>query len=148
MENKLKMIWDNNVSIGNKEIDQEHSKLFDIYQELIDFIETKGSRSEFARILSRMTDYSLIHFKKEEKYMQQMGYPKFADHQKYHMNYIRKVAMYNVELLSADPPDPQEITDFLGKWWINHILKMDVEYENYRNDIKSEIQYQFLPKIS
>lgn len=143
MDNHGEIIWNKKSAIGNQEIDDEHSKLFDIYQELIEFVQTNGTRSEFAQILSKMTDYSLIHFKKEEAYMKKMGFSKFREHKNYHMNYIYKVAMFNVELLSENPPDPNEIITFLEKWWGNHILKIDTEYENFRKESQADIIYGY-----
>jgi hemerythrin-like metal-binding protein len=65
-----KMISWEKLSIDNPEIDNEHKRLFEIYNDLVDLIEYKKSREDFAKILSMMTDYSLMHFKKEEKYME------------------------------------------------------------------------------
>jgi hemerythrin len=49
--------------------------------------------------------------------------------------------MYNINLLGANPPEPREIIKFLKTWWINHILKSDADYENYKNKIKSDVNY-------
>ena len=139
-----KIEWSNNLSIGNTNIDDDHKKLFEIYNNLIDLIELNKSRKEFAEILSKMTDYALKHFKKEEIYMHEFSYPKLAEHQKYHRDYKYKVAMYNVDLLGTNPPRPEEIINFLKKWWLNHIMNSDVEYENYKKEIKSDTKYSTL----
>jgi len=137
-----KIIWRNELSIGNNAIDNDHKKLLEIYNDLVDLIKLNRSREEFAKILSKMTGYTLNHFKKEESYMQQFAYPKLAEHKKYHRDYSYKVAMYNVDLLSVNPPDPIEITIFLEKWWTNHILNNDVDYESYRKKIQSATKYK------
>ena len=65
MDKTKKMtLWDQ-ISIGNPEIDLDHKELFEIYNDLVDLIEFKKSRDEFAGILSKMTNYSLMHFKKK-----------------------------------------------------------------------------------
>lgn len=73
--------------------------------------------------------------------MQKFSYPKLAEHKQYHRDYIHKVAMYNVDLSNDEPPEPIEIIRFLKKWWMNHILKIDSDYENYKNKIQSDVKY-------
>lgn len=134
------ILWDR-LSIGNPEIDNDHKKLLEVYNDLVDLIEFKKTREEFAIILSKMTDYSLEHFKKEENYMEYLSYPKIKEHKKSHRNYIYKVAMYNHDLLGTNPPDPEEIIIFLKDWWLYHILKNDFQYENFRIEKGLNIQY-------
>lgn len=136
-----KFFWNDALSVGNAQIDKEHKKLFEIYNELVEFVELKQDRKKFAEILSKMTDYSLTHFKREEIYMERISYPKLAEHKDYHMNYIYRVAMYNVSLLDSEPPEPQEIIGFLERWWVNHIMNNDIEYERYWEKVQSEIAF-------
>ena len=139
-----KVIWRNELSIGNVDVDNDHKKLLEVYNDLVDLIELNRSREEFAKILSKMTDYTLKHFKKEEAYMQEFAYPRLADHKKNHVDYKYKVAMYNVDLLSTNPPEPKEIIKFLENWWTHHIMNNDIDYENYRKKIQSDAKYSTL----
>jgi len=59
-ENNEKIIWNNNLSIGNVKIDEDHKRMVNICNELIDYVQSPNNkRDEFARLLSSMTDYSL-----------------------------------------------------------------------------------------
>lgn len=133
--------WTNKFSIGNTEIDGAHKKLIDIYNEMEEFVRSKQTSREFARILSEMTDYSLTHFKREEEYMHKMAYPKLPEHEKYHRDYIFKVATYNNDLASNNSLCLSEIMKFLEVWWVHHILEIDIQYENYKAEIHSEVKY-------
>lgn len=141
MKNLEKINWTDKYSIGNTKIDSVHKKLIDIYNEMVEFVKSGQDRETFAIILSEMTDYSLVHFKREEEYMNKMAYPKLSEHKRYHRDYVYKVAMYNVGLASNDPPTISEIIDFLEKWWIHHILEIDIQYENYKAEIHSVVKY-------
>jgi len=141
METTRKVILWDRLSIGNPEIDNDHKMLLEIYNDLVDLIEFKKSREEFAKILTKMTDYSLGHFKKEEKYMEYISYPKLKEHRDFHRNYIYKVSMFNVDLLGTNPPNPEEIIDFLKKWWINHILKFDLQFETFKKENELDVKY-------
>ena len=137
-----KFEWsDKLLSVGNSEIDHDHMKLLGVYNDLIDLTESEVNRVKFAEILSKMTDYCLRHFKKEEMYMREMSYPQLEQHLRQHRNYIYKVAMYNVDLTGANPPEPQEIITFIEKWWRKHILINDLDFERYKKEINSTAVY-------
>jgi len=129
------------LSIGNPDVDEDHQSLLEIYNELVDLVQINQSRENFARILSMMTDYSLIHFRKEEKYMKNLSYPELNEHKKNHNSYIYTVSMYNTQLLDTNPPDPIEIVKFLKTWWTNHILQLDLQYENFKRENQLKIEY-------
>ena len=141
MDNLEKIQWTNNLSINNIGIDSDHKKLLEIYNNLIELVEFDKDREEFAKILSEMTDYSLLHFTKEEKYMQEISYPKLAEHKQFHRDFSYKIAMYNANLIGQNPPEPTEIISFLKKWWLNHILRNDSDFEKYKVKIKSDVIY-------
>lgn len=139
---KLKIIeWSNQFSIGNEDIDNDHKSLIAIYNDLITQIRENSSAESFALSLSKMTDYSLSHFKREEKFMKLMKYPELGYHTAQHNNFILKVANYNAELTSCFPPMREEVANYLQKWWINHIQKIDLKYINFKNTQKINIPY-------
>ncbi|MDF1518158.1 MAG: hemerythrin family protein [Lutibacter sp.] len=135
------MVWTQELSIGNEDVDYDHNKLLDIFNDLVELIEYNKGRQEFAKILTRMTDYSLSHFKKEDEYMRKMAYPLLNEHKNYHRDYIYKVAMFNVDLLNINSPDPKEIISFLEKWWTNHILTHDDKFEKFIKEVESSSTY-------
>lgn len=137
--NLEKFTWDNNMSIGNSKIDNEHIQIFKIYNNLVDITNGIGYHDEFARVLTEMTNYALKHFEKEEKYMRQMHYPKIQSHIEMHRKYIYKVAMFNVNYRVET--DIIEVLNFINKWWNHHILGADLEYENYRMNLNLNIEY-------
>ena len=136
-----KIIWSDDLSIGNTDIDIVHKDWVNIYNDLIEYNESKGNRVAFAMILTKMTEYSLMHFKKEEEYMQKMSYPELAEHKRLHKDYIYKVAMYNADLLGINPPEIKEIINFIYIWQADHILKIDKKYEDYKKEIHSDVKY-------
>ncbi|MDD4641772.1 MAG: bacteriohemerythrin [Bacteroidales bacterium] len=136
-----KIEWSQELSIGNDNIDLDHRRLLLTFNKLVDLINTDKDREDFAGILNEMTDYAFSHFKKEEDYMQEFGFPDFAGHKKEHEAYIYKVSTYSLNLLGIHAPEPQEVLAFLEKWWQNHILQSDKIYEQYKNQVQSEARY-------
>lgn len=137
-----KMRWNQQFSIGNSQVDEDHKTLIEIYNNLVDLIEKNGDREYFSIILSQMTDFVLKHFENEEEYMRKFNYPHFDEHKDKHDDYSYKVAMYNAELLGDNPPDPSEIISYIEKWWKTHILTNDARYEKYKRSIGSSVDYK------
>ena len=73
--------------------------------------------------------------------MQKMNYPDLADHKRLHKDYCYKVAMYNIDLLGVNPHSINEIISFIENWLIDHILKIDKKYEDYKKEIHSDVKY-------
>lgn len=129
-----KLVWTDLLSIGNENIDADHKRLIEICNELIDLEQRENKLSDYARILSKLTDYALLHFKKEEQYMKSIGYPDIETHKGFHRTFTRQIAIYNKDLLSNHPPEPLDIVLFIKDWFKNHIQVFDREYEQFRKD--------------
>jgi hemerythrin len=136
-----KISWSNDFSIGNPDIDIVHKDWINICNDLIEYNESKGNREAFAMILTKMTEYSLMHFKKEEEYMQKLNYPDLADHKRLHKDFSYKVAMYNIDLYGVNPPSINEVISFIDNWLIDHIVINDKKYEDYKKKIQSDVKY-------
>ena len=134
-----KINWSNKLSVGNIQIDNEHKILIDIYNDLVDLVHFKKNNDEFSRILSKLTEYCLVHFKGEEEYMYKLAYPLLDDHKRAHNKFIHKVSMFNIGFSKHTPPVPEEIVLFLDEWLVKHISVADKEYEDYKNKVKSDL---------
>ncbi|WP_159523198.1 bacteriohemerythrin [Sunxiuqinia indica] len=136
--------WKDKYSIGNDSIDSDHIKLFEIYNQLAELINTGYNKSTFTEALSKMTDYSIYHFKKEEAYMEKMMYPDLTEHKKEHRAYILEISYFNANFATNLPPNVEDVMQFLEKWWKNHIQKLDYEYEYFRKANHLKVRYQTL----
>lgn len=141
MEKLETMEWSDIFSIGNEKIDKDHHYIIDIYNELNFISTTEYNPEKFAEVLSKMTDYSIYHFKREEEYMQRFSYPQIKEHHNYHLKYVLKVSQYNSDFLTDNPPVPEEIVRFLEKWWKFHIQNTDSQYEKFKFDHGFIVEY-------
>jgi hemerythrin-like metal-binding protein len=143
-----KIEWDNTYSVGKKFIDNDHKSLFEIYNQMVDCFHKKDFGEGFAELLSKMTDYSLSHFKNEEEYMKRIGYPGLTSHREQHRRYIKKTAVYNSNFLTHDPPLIIDVIVFLRDWWRDHILKRDIKYELYRRGLITQAIRKRIEELS
>jgi HAD superfamily hydrolase (TIGR01509 family) len=120
--------WKERYNIGYKEIDAQHKVLLDLLNELIDLAGGSGHPDQITNIFHRLYEYVVTHFSTEERYMRICKYPRLAEHEAQHASFIQKM----IELNNAfDPEDPHlldETLDFIKNWYIDHILKSDLDY--------------------
>ena len=131
MNSHTKILWTDQLSVKVGSIDDQHKRIFDVINNFIQE-ETLEIRSlRFAELLSLLTDYSLEHFRDEELYMKEHGFPGIKEHRAAHKHYIKKVAYFNHLYDDINPTKPEDVSDFLKEWWVNHIMQMDMDYKKF-----------------
>jgi hemerythrin len=89
-----------------------------------------GSSGVFHEILSRMFDYTQVHFNAEEDYLRRIGYPKLADHESEHATFVNKMATFSMTA-SEGVQDEVAVHGYLKTWLLSHILVSDMQYRNF-----------------
>lgn len=123
--------WSEKYSIGIEYIDQDHKKLLHLLNQFsiaYDYAQCE----EFEReALDDLVSYTKYHFKREEKLMEDYGYPGLEEHQEEHQAMIDKVEEY-VTIYNKEGHDSlKQVTNLLTFWLINHIQEADTQYRDY-----------------
>ncbi|MCG7988943.1 MAG: bacteriohemerythrin [Candidatus Thiodiazotropha lotti] len=79
-------------------------------------------------------DYTKYHFAREEKLMQDNGYPDFEPHKEQHEIMIMQVSNYMDAYEKDREATIDELTSFLKTWLINHIAGTDQNYSQFLRD--------------
>lgn len=120
--------WDDRYSVGVKELDEQHKKMFKMLDDLFESIDTVVDSQTVSNVLSRLREYALEHFETEERYMSECGYPDIENHKWTHEQFRMKVD----DLCSDGTARPEQvltdILNFLYEWLTNHILSCDKKY--------------------
>ena len=74
--------WNDSLSVNVAEIDQQHRKLIAMINELNDAMKIGKGKDVLGGIVNSLISYTATHFKTEEKYFAQFGYPDTEDHKK------------------------------------------------------------------
>lgn len=129
----MRLEWNEMYSVGVKELDDQHKKLFD----LVGKIEHMSAQEDFKvaiyTALDELMEYVMIHFHTEEIYMKSAEYPDFDAHYKKHQKISQEVNarvnyMMNKELTALDLV---MIHNFISDWLKEHILGEDLCYKAY-----------------
>lgn len=126
-----KLVWSEELTLYNEEIDSQHRMIFNLVNEIVEADRLHPKSDYFAQVLSRLTDYGIVHFREEEKLMQLMNYPEYLQHKQSHLDYIYKIAMFNINFKNVECSDPEEVVEYVRQWWYNHVLGDDLNFGRF-----------------
>lgn len=80
--------WDKSFSVNVSRFDEEHKSIVLIINKLIVAMENNDKFESVSDALNEMTSYARTHFKAEENYMKNLGYPGYQKHREEHRDFI------------------------------------------------------------
>jgi len=126
--------WDDSFSVNIVEIDGQHQKLVGMINDLNDAMRQGKSKDVLGKIVSGLIGYAGTHFKTEEKYFDQFGYPETNSHKKEHSDFTQKVAEFKNQFDKGAFGLSIEVMNFLSNWLQNHIKTVDKKYGAFFNE--------------
>lgn len=125
--------WDYSLSVGVKQIDDQHKMLIEKLKDLSEAIRFGHEQDKILKTLGFMIDYTDFHFTAEEKLMAEHDYPGLEDQKKQHEEF--KTTLNNIlEDLNEDGPTndlAESINVFLINWLRGHIKGSDQKIGEY-----------------
>jgi hemerythrin len=123
----LRIEWNQSLSVGFQEIDDQHKELFSRVNKLLDAMSRGKGKDETARLIQFLGDYVVSHFGLEEKYMARYSYPAAATHQLQHSNFLKDFTGLKEKFekdashLDAELQIQRRVCD----WVVDHVGKSD-----------------------
>lgn len=131
------MLWKDKYQLGVVVIDQQHKELF---ERVGAFMKTLRSAAVWEDKVQQVNDtlefmkgYVVEHFRDEELYQQQIGYPGYEAHKQIHadmVNYVVEVSK-NYEESGYNEQLMQQFGGKLLAWLINHVAAEDQRIATY-----------------
>jgi hemerythrin len=126
-----RITWNSTFSVGITKIDEQHRRLIDMINLLIDNPDADVHSEPVSEVLVRMTEYALLHFQTEEELMRQYHYPDLNTHEQEHTAFKLKASGFFIQTMDGKKSVPTEILEFLKQWLTHHILNSDMKYSVY-----------------
>jgi hemerythrin len=123
--------WSDKYSVKVPAMDEQHKKLINYINQLIDAMKAGEAQKVIAPILKGLVDYTVTHFKSEEKMLEQIKYPGLSEQKREHAAFVAKLAEIQKKAASSNVTVTFELTDFLKDWLIKHIQGIDQKYSAY-----------------
>lgn len=118
--------WDDRMSMGVQELDEQHKEFLQILNAIHDVCVTACDPHILKKTLEDFLDYTRTHFQAEEAYMVYEVYPDHEAHLEEHMLCSLKAADFYADFLAGTNPQiEKEVLAFLKTWMLSHILKTD-----------------------
>jgi len=122
-----KIEWTNRLSVGIKKIDDQHKRLIKLVNNLVSAMQSDMADDIIAPICQELAEYADYHFRDEEMYMQEVGYPKLEEQKEQHQVLSDKVQSYLDSFDKGKTVNPKEVLDFLKLWLIDHMIHSDMQ---------------------
>jgi hemerythrin len=126
--------WDDSFSVSVTEIDRQHQKLVSMINELDGAMRQGKGKDFLGKIINDLIDYTATHFKTEEKYFDQFGYPETDSHKKEHTAFVQKVSDFKDGFEKEQLTLSIGVINFLSDWLQNHIKGTDKNYSQFFNE--------------
>jgi len=122
------MTWNDRYSVGVKTIDQQHSGLFAIVNELHAAMIKGQAKNVVGSLLEKLIKYTVEHFAYEERMMAAAKYPGLVTHRAHHADLTRQVEDFMARYKRGDGAVNIELLQFLRDWLTRHIQQEDKQY--------------------
>lgn len=130
--NQIIKTWNDAYLLDIPVIDEQHKKLFEIYDELSHIVSDNEPQNDFniKQILIRLEEYTKFHFNTEEKYMTNIKCEGLEQHKNEHRLFENKLADWQLAFEYKNTMLAKNILNFIKKWLVSHIMESDTYYKD------------------
>jgi len=120
--------WTKDLSVGVKEIDEQHQEFVKILNSLYEVMLEDEPAPELASILKQLTAYATFHFATEEKYFDKFKYALSDEHKNEHKKLLDQIGVFNKRFETEGENVLSELLSFLEDWLVDHLSVQDHKY--------------------
>lgn len=122
--------WSPNLSVGAEELDSDHQELIELLNRLDGEVGSSAGHDAISRTLDEFIARIETHFRREEEIMAQEAYPEAEHHVKLHQALAEEIQEFKTDFAAGMEIGP-EITEFIKRWLISHIMESDKHLGGY-----------------
>ncbi|HVN48756.1 MAG TPA: bacteriohemerythrin [Bacteroidota bacterium] len=127
----MRIGWKQTYETGISKIDEQHRRLFDMVNELLDQKTRSYNERQIFSLLNGLVKYAEEHFATEEKYLSYFKYPKFEEHTRQHLAFLQEITKFAQKLEDHQANVFPQMLEFLKRWYFTHIGESDRLYVEY-----------------
>lgn len=124
--------WTPEMSVGVAQLDDDHRIIVALINQLAAAHDLNDAEI-IESVLDRLTLYVDEHFRREEEYMESVGFPGLPAHRHLHHALTEKVEQIRLDFFLGNNDAVGEKTlEFLKEWLSQHILVEDMQFHPER----------------
>ncbi len=127
------LTWDSSYSVGVKTMDGQHTRLFDMLNELHAAMMKGQTDGLTGKLLNKLVNYTKEHFRAEEAMMAASRYPGIERHRAKHRELTKQVEAFVTKFEKGEGMVNIQLMSFLRDWLTTHIQQEDKEYGPWLN---------------
>lgn len=117
--------WTEDLSVGNSMIDKDHVHLFELVNKLYEAMSGGKGNAILGEILDELISYTVSHFGREERLMQQINYADYSKHKSEHDKLVAEVSELKRSFHAGAVTLSSKVYMFLTDWLNKHIKASD-----------------------
>lgn len=127
------MPWTQNLSVGVREIDEQHKTWFEKAEKLFEAGKNNQAKEYIGELLVFLDTYTKKHFADEERYMQSIKYPGYLQQKQAHTAFIAQLAKLRSDFNTSGGNIAVIINanQMVVDWLTKHISTMDKKIGEY-----------------
>ena len=126
--------WSENLSVNIREIDSQHKELVKLINEMHDAMSEGKGKDVLEKVLTRLIDYTKMHFSGEERLMETHRYAGYVTHKAEHEKLTKQVMEISNRMKEGKTVITIEVMNFLKEWLSKHIVGTDKKYGPFLNE--------------
>lgn len=120
------MEWTQELSVGVKEIDDQHKELISRVNAFFEAMKNDGKNSQVIEMLSFLESYVVTHFRDEEAIQVRYNYPNYITHRQIHNDFMKNVKALREQIENGFTVATASMVGMtLASWLVLHISKED-----------------------
>ncbi|ALL00431.1 hypothetical protein Pyrde_0381 [Pyrodictium delaneyi] len=120
--------WSPKMTVYVKGIDLQHRQLVRAVNNLYLSLLSGKPRSVLQGILDFLAEYTVFHFRSEERFFEKHGYPRAEQHRLEHRKFVERIEDFRMKYRTGEARLNIDMLMFLADWIRGHIMKSDKDY--------------------
>lgn len=130
LRTRFRIQWQDFYSVGVRDIDEQHRKLFAMINEFSDQVEQSGTLSGHGELSAKLFEYARFHFEYEENFLKARSYPRLAIQSEAHRKLLADLAEL-LRVVERELANEQSPGEFFKDWLIDHTLLEDRRFKGF-----------------
>jgi hemerythrin len=133
-----KIKWNEELSVGVEQIDNQHKELIRIVNGLINAVDLGRNKKTLENVILKLREYTVFHFNSEEALMEEIRYSQRGEHAKEHTRLKKSIKDYQHKIYMHENLTSDMVLEFMKEWLLHHILSFDRELARFIHEQKTK----------
>ncbi len=128
------LTWNHVCTVGVRAMDQQHGVLMDTLNDLRQAVAQGAGHDRITRELSRLLEFTSMHFLSEERLLEQHAFPAAQEHREAHERLLDQMHQVVQRASHSAGGEIHPLVGVLRGLFVDHIGQLDLAYGEWLNE--------------